>query len=284
MADDIHDELAKALSDIRARLGEGALADRRKVVALLSDGLPRAQREIRLVGIAIDNGAAQAIATAPLDRVEFEIDRYAQRVDADLGIRKAVMVPVLRAVAFAARRGALPSLHAPADASWVGETSAPASSPAAQVQPSPAPVPRAEPKGLGGWLVLWPPALVLLALALGYIAALGVARLVSVLVEASHIVRTGLVVLPTAMAAVAALSVVVLWLHFRRSHRAPLAYGIWLVALGGLPFVADGTRLTEMRDDVMWMPWWLLYPPLVVTAVGLGYFFRSRRVRNTFVR
>src|SRR5690349_10050959 len=113
MADDVHDALAKALSHIRTRFGEGALQDRRRVLALLSDSLSGAQREIRLVGIAIDNGAAQAIGTARLDQVELEIDRYAQRVDADLGIRKAVMVPVLRAVAFASGRGTLPSMHAP---------------------------------------------------------------------------------------------------------------------------------------------------------------------------
>lgn len=280
MADDIHDALARALADIRTRLGENVLEDRRRVVALLSDNLPGAAREIRLMGIAIDNGAVQAIRTTRPDRVEFEIDRYAQRVDTDLGIRKAIMVPVLRAVAFATGRGALPSGHAPAEASWVGVTDAPA----ALLAPSPASPARVEPTGLGGWLVVWPVALGLLGLGLGYVAALGFARLISVLAEASHIVRTGLIVLPTAMAAVAALTVVVLWLHFRRSRRAPFAYGVWLVALGGLPFIADGTRLTDMTDDVMRMPWWLLYPPLAVTAAGLVYFFLSRRVRNTFVR
>jgi hypothetical protein len=306
MADDIHDALAKALADIRTGLGEAALGDRRKVIALLSDTLPGAARQIRLVGIAIDNGAVHAIGAARLDRVEFEIDRHAQRADTDLGIRKAIMVPVLRAVAFATDRSALPSTYAPPDAtsmvverrsapaedSWVGVTEAPPSQqappPAPPVPSAPSPArataPRAEPTGLGGWLIVWPPALLLLALGLGWIAVLGVARLISVLSAASHMVRVGLAVLPVAMAALAALSVVVLWLHFRRSRRARLAYCLWLLALGGLPWAADGTRLTYMSGDVMLMPWWLLYPPLVVTAVGLGYFLLSRRVRNTFVR
>lgn len=315
MADDIHDALARTLADIRTRLGEGALEDRRRVTALLSDNLPEAARQIRLVGIAIDNGAMRAIGTARLDRIDFEIDRYAQRVDTDLGIRKAIMVPVLRAAAFASGRGALPSTYAPpettsmvverptapAEASWVGLTDAPAAPiippPAPAVTPTPAPIPtptptpaptpapRAEPVGLGGWLIVWLVALVLLAVGLGYIATLGFARLIDVLSEyPADVIRAGLVVLPLAIAAVAALSVVVLWLHFRRSRRARLGYCLWLLALGGLPWIADGTRLTVGDGDFMELPWWLLYPPLTVTAIGLAYFLISRRVRNTFAR
>ena len=298
MADDVHDALAKTLADIRTRLGEGGLEDRRRVTALLSDNLPDAARQIRLVGIAIDNGAVRAIGAARLDRMEFEIDRYAQRVDTDLGIRKAIMVPVLRAVAFASGRGGLPSTYAPPEmtslvaerpvaapeTSWVGLTAAPAA-PVVAPPATPAPKPRVEPVGLGGWLGVWPVAVALLAIGLGYIAALGFARLIDVLNEyPADVVRVGLVTLPLAIAAVAVLSVIVLWLHFGRSRRAHWAYCLWLIALGGLPWIADGTRLTVGVGDFMWMPWWLLYPPLAVTAVGLGYFLVSRRVRNTFTR
>src|SRR5687768_15946575 len=55
MAEDIHDALARTLADIRTRLGADAFEDRRKVLALLSDMLPGATRQIRLLGIAIDN-------------------------------------------------------------------------------------------------------------------------------------------------------------------------------------------------------------------------------------
>ncbi|MBM3962744.1 MAG: hypothetical protein FJ306_12710 [Planctomycetes bacterium] len=202
---------------------------------------------------------------------------------------------MLRAVAFASGRGGLPSTYAPpettamavehklppAEASSVGLPDAPAPAPAPRL----APMPGGGPTGLGGWLVIWPVALALLAVGLGYIAALGFARLIDVLNEyPMDVVRAGLVVLPLLMAAVAALSVVVLWLHIRRSRRARLGYGLWLLALGGLPWVADGTRLTVGVGDFMVLPWWLLYPPLGVTAVGLAYFLISRRVRNTFVR
>jgi len=327
MADDTHDALARALADIRKRLGEGGLEDRRKVLALLSDTLPGAARQIRLVGIAIDNGAVRAIGTARLDRVDVEIDRHAQRVDNDLGIRKAIMVPVLRAVAFATDRSGLPSTYPPADAismvvdrrapppaeeAWVGVTELPASRPTLApappppapppvqpaplapapspvfqpppVPPTPQPAPRAPPQGLGGWLIVWPPLLLLLALGIGYISVLGVARLVSVLAEDMSYVQPGLIVMPLAMAALAALSAIVLWLHFSRSRRARIAYCLWLIALAGLPFAADGTRLTAMDNDYLLMPWWLVFPPLGLAVIGLAYFLFSRRVRNTFVR
>lgn len=156
MADDIHDALAKTLASIRQRLGAGAFDDRRKVLALLADMLPGHNRLLRLLGIAFDHGAVQAIATARREQAELEIDRHAQRVDADIGIRKAIMVPVLRAVAYAAERGALPSTYpapqtesevvgrrAQPEESWVGLADPPPP-PAAAPAPAPA-LPRAAP-------------------------------------------------------------------------------------------------------------------------------------------
>lgn len=119
MAEDNHDALARTLASVRARLGEDAFEDRRRVLALLADMLPGATRQTRLLGIAFDNGAVRALATVVPEQVELEIDRHAQRVDTDLGIRKAVMVPVLRAIAHALGRGDLPSSYAPVEASQV---------------------------------------------------------------------------------------------------------------------------------------------------------------------
>jgi hypothetical protein len=157
MAEDIHDALAKTLASIRQRLGAGAFDDRRKVLALLADMLPGHNRLVRLLGIAFDNGAVQAIASARREQAELEIDRHAQRVDADIGIRKAIMVPVLRAVAYAADRGALPSTYpapqaesevvgqrAASEESWVGLADPPpppAPAPAAPPRAAPAPTP-----------------------------------------------------------------------------------------------------------------------------------------------
>ena len=128
MAEDMHDTLAKALASLYARLGADGFADRRKVLALLADAMHGHNRQLRLLGIAYDNGAVRAIATARADQAELEIDRHAQRVDVDLGIRKSITVPVLRAVAFAAGRGGLPSLYAPVESSQV-------------IRPEPVPVP-----------------------------------------------------------------------------------------------------------------------------------------------
>ena len=178
MADDIHDLLARTLASIRQRLGEAAFEDRRKVLALLADAMPGNNRLLRLLGIAFDHGSVQAIAAARRDQAELEIDRHAQRVDADIGIRKTIMVPVLRAVAYAADRGALPSTYplpaalsevvdqrAVLEESWVGladdapppsaptlaptpappPPSAAPAAPAAVIPPPPAPVPAATP-------------------------------------------------------------------------------------------------------------------------------------------
>ncbi|MGE0422404.1 MAG: DUF2569 family protein [Reyranellaceae bacterium] len=136
MAEDIHDTLAKALASLYARLGAEGFADRRKVLALLADAMHGHNRQLRLLGIAYDNGAVRALATARADQVELEIDRHAQRVDVDLGIRKSITVPVLRAVAFAAGRGGLPSLYAPVEASQA-------------IRPEPVPVPAPEDSWVG---------------------------------------------------------------------------------------------------------------------------------------
>ncbi len=160
MADDTHDSLAKALAGIVARQGEAVLEDRRKVTALLADTLPDSGRETRLLGIAVDNGAVRAISRARLDQVELEIDRHAQRIDRDLGVRKTIVVPVLRAVAYATGRGALPSMlpaiettsqaranprAAPAsEDSWIGVSAGPA--PAAPTPAAPPPSPAVLPQ------------------------------------------------------------------------------------------------------------------------------------------
>jgi hypothetical protein len=393
MADDIHDALAKTLADIRTRLGEGAFEDRRRVLALLSDMLPGANRQIRLLGIAIDNGAVRAIATSRQEQAALEIDRHAQRVDADLGIRKAIMVPVLRAVAYAVGRGFLPSTYAPEAASevvvrpaareeeWVGladetppapapavpkrasappppaprapapstprgsappppppdlriitapppaaarapapvqaagtvspRTPAPAPAPtpatvsprAAVAAPAPAPVPAppapapaqpplapqpppgAGPNGLGGWLIAWTLWLGLSIVGLGLFGVALCSRLLDILFsDESVIIREGIVVLPFLLLAVAALGIVVLWLHVRRSRRARFAYPLWLTAVACLPLYADGLRLTAITYDIVRLQLWLIALPLVLCVGGWVYFMRSRRAHNTFLR
>jgi hypothetical protein len=319
MPDDIHDTLARALADIGGRLGAAAFEDRRKVLALLADAMAGHNRQLRLLGIAFDNGAVRAIATARADQVDLEIDRHAQRVDADLGIRKSITVPVLRAVAFAAGRGGLPSLYAPAESSdvarpapvpeesWIGVTRdppspapviapppgfAPAAAPAPQPAPlAPAPSPssppapqpaaRPEPRGLGGWLIAWPVVLLLLGAVLGLVGVEGVVTILAIARDGNfQLLLPDLLILAPAMAVLGALALLLLWLHFRRSRRARLANGLWLIALAGL--LVYGTAFAN--QSAFFMPWWVAAPPLAVCVIGLGYFLRSRRARNTFVR
>ena len=319
MSEDIHDALAKTLAGIRQRLGEGGFGDRRKVLALLADALPGHNRQLRLLGIAFDNGAVQAIAASRRDQTALEIDRHAQRVDADIGIRKAIMVPVLRAVAYATDRGPLPSTYpsspevsevvdrrAAPEESWVGladeppppptppspvvsapptPASVPAPAPvAATTPPSPIPAPGPELKGLGGWLIAWMAWLVVAAIGLGGYGVMAGMRLLDLLFsDESMIINNGLIILPPALLALGIATLVVLLLVVRRSRYVRVAYCLWLVPMALLPIYADGLSLTAVDGDVIELGL-LIAIPIAISIAGVVYFLRSRRVRNTFVR
>lgn len=132
MADDQYDALAKVLAELPGRFGANVFSDRRRVVSVLSDRVPEARREIRVIGSCIDDGIFDALASTRPDQVVFEIDRLSARIEGNLGVRKDIALPVVRACAHGLGRGPLPSAYGPsldgpgapvpkdAGDSWVG--------------------------------------------------------------------------------------------------------------------------------------------------------------------
>jgi len=158
MAADSYDALAKVLRELPGRFGATIFSDRRRVVSVLSDRVPEARREIKVLGSAIDDGVFDALSNARPEQIGLEIDRLAARIETNLGIRSDIALPVVRACAHGLGRGPLPSEYGSAagvqptviprsqpDGSWVG-VSAPAGGmhPGA---PQSAPIPRHQPDG-----------------------------------------------------------------------------------------------------------------------------------------
>lgn len=155
MAADTYDALATVLSELPGRFGPTVFADRRRVVSMLSDRVPEARREIKVLGSALDDGVFDALSNARPEQIGLEIDRLAARIETNLGIRSDIALPVIRACAYGLGRGPLPSQYgaAPAhgaapmpsqpDGSWVGGVSAPVGA----SQPGATPVPRYTPDG-----------------------------------------------------------------------------------------------------------------------------------------
>ena len=111
MADDQYDALAKVLAELPGRFGANVFSDRRRVVSVLSDRVPEARRDIRVIGSCIDDGIFDALASTRPDQVVFEIDRLAARIEGNLGIRKDIALPIVRACAHGLGRGPLPSAY-----------------------------------------------------------------------------------------------------------------------------------------------------------------------------
>jgi PQQ-dependent catabolism-associated CXXCW motif protein len=119
-----YDELAKFLREMAGRFGETAFTDRRRLVSLLSDHMPEARREIRVVGSAVDERVFEALARVRPEQLDLEIERLGAKMEDGLGIRSDVAIPVIRACAYGLSVGPLPSSSAigAQPQSWVGET------------------------------------------------------------------------------------------------------------------------------------------------------------------
>ncbi len=161
MAADSYDALASVLRELPGRFGAAIFSDRRRVVSVLSDRVPEARREIKVLGSAIDDGVFDALSNARPEQIGLEIDRLAARIETNLGIRGDIALPVIRACAHGLGRGPLPSEYGrvgmgqampapgprlqPQSDGWVG-VSTPVGAMPPDASPS-APIPRHQPDG-----------------------------------------------------------------------------------------------------------------------------------------
>jgi len=130
-----YDDLAKILQEMAGRFGETAFSDRRRLVSLLSDRLPEARRDIKVVGAAVDEHVFETLTRARPEQLDLEIERMAAKLENGLGIKRDVATPVVQACAYGLSLGPLPSqaaailsgrspiAPAPVDDSWVGVSS-----------------------------------------------------------------------------------------------------------------------------------------------------------------
>ena len=125
-----YDELALLLRELAGRFGDTAFTDRRRLVSLLSDRLPDARRDIRVVGAAVDERVFDLLARARPDGLGMEVERLAAKLESGMGIRSDIAIPVVQACAYGLSLGPLPSVAGAAplppvpgaakDDGWVG--------------------------------------------------------------------------------------------------------------------------------------------------------------------
>ncbi|KAA2234955.1 hypothetical protein [Salinarimonas soli] len=80
------ERLHAVLRDLRARFGEDLLGDRRRLVSLLGDHVPEARREIRLIGLSLDDGLPAVLRRLPPEQLPLQVHTLATRLETQYGI------------------------------------------------------------------------------------------------------------------------------------------------------------------------------------------------------
>lgn len=107
----IFDRLAAIMAEARPRLGAAGFADKRRVIGLLSDKAPDSKREIRAIGVAIDEGVPTVLARTERPMLGVEMDRLVKALEDDTGIKAELARQVVRSFAFALDLGPPPSIY-----------------------------------------------------------------------------------------------------------------------------------------------------------------------------
>lgn len=152
----LYDQLGEALKAQRARFGEDAFVNRRRLLSLLFDEMPEARREIRALSAALDEGAIDALLGVERSLLGMEMDRQADRLEQAVGLRADLARHTIRALAYALELGPAPSVYesapvsptpSPSQSAWAGlsQPIAPAPSYSATAISPPAPAPSAPP-------------------------------------------------------------------------------------------------------------------------------------------
>jgi hypothetical protein len=290
------DDFARELADLAHRFGPDGLNDRKRVVALLADRLTDAARDVRIVGVAIDNGAVVALRATAIDGIGVEIDRLAARIENHIGTPKALTLPILRALAYGLGRGALPSAYAPAATASLPVSPPP---PAAPVPPPPVPAPDAAPtvrpapappQAVTPAAAAMSPMLVALA-AYAVVALLywlwmliRYATSIPYALDQAGLDEFTIVVMPVVMLP---LGLAAAW-SFLRRHRsfAALLSGWLLLAalVTGYAPLTQGNFFYFFLELDGWEGWLPPFVSFVAALLFVPYVWRSPRVRARFVR
>jgi hypothetical protein len=131
--------LAEALADFRNRFGEGAFTSRRRLLSLLADRMPGSQREIKILALALEDGAVETLKNAG-PRLSLEIDRLCAAMESRHGTRPDIARSVLTALAEGlglntAAISATTSDPAGAGSDWLGASSVVAMAPESKPVP-----------------------------------------------------------------------------------------------------------------------------------------------------
>ena len=289
------DDFARELAELVQRNGPDGLGDRKRVVAILADRLPNAGRDLRILGMAIDNGAVVALKGTSANGAAVEIDRLAARLESHIGTPRPLSLPMLRALAFGLGRGPLPSAAAPAtpDAAPLAAAAPVATTPPAAAAPRAVTAPTAAPVAgsVGGR-----PGAILSTLAVYWLIgqAYWLWTSLATLLDIVPIVAEGIlgyfvyVIIGGLLTVASGVALAVSYSRRRRSFRVWLT--IWL-SLGTLVaayalYNTIGDVIFELDAELAAGLWPLLLPTavsLAMAALFLPYAWLAPAVRTRFV-
>lgn len=109
MTNEIYDQLAQLLKEVNERFPEDGFKNRKRLNGILSDHVADAQREIRILLDAIDEGIIDTLNSTPANERSVQVDRLASRLESTRGIRSDIARRVVQACAFSVGAGPLPS-------------------------------------------------------------------------------------------------------------------------------------------------------------------------------
>lgn len=165
--------------------GQELWRNRSRLIGLLLDHQPELRREIRAVASAVEQGVARSLGETERNLAALTIDRQANLMETEVGLRPEVARNVTRAIAHALDLGPLPSVYP-------GAVSSPTPPPHSSQHFAPPPQPvlpafgayssqqRSIPRqsGFGSWRFSWPVAIIGGAVALAA-AIVGVPQIVN---------------------------------------------------------------------------------------------------------
>lgn len=174
-----YDLIGAELRSLYQAEGQQLWRNRSRLIGLLLDHQPELRREIRAVASAIEQGVARSLSETERNLAALAIDRQANLMETEVGLRPDVARNVTRAIAHALDLGPLPSVYhgavsSPEPLPDASQRSIPAHQPVAPTFDHSAPrQPRMPHKSGSGWRFPWPVAIIGGAVALAAAIVIG---------------------------------------------------------------------------------------------------------------